>query len=265
MIRVLICLLLVSTCLHAGNTVTIFNNSGSQAITGGGGGGAYGANSSLSNLSSPTSINASLEPAAANTYDMGSTKAWRSSSITTGIFQTVGLNNSSLLRWNTARTTVEWSTNAGANYNLLGKGTVVAAFYTSSTQNIIQNQWVTGRMANKVYDDNNMYSPSTGQFTVPYSGYYDLSFALSAVATNSTVNTRVLDTYIYINGTRNQGIQGFVLPVTSTNYNATSNGSYKMKLNANDVVELRIGMTAGGSTPLQDNGQTWISITRLGE
>jgi hypothetical protein len=106
-----------------------------------------------------------------------------------------------------------------------------------------------------VFNDGSHYNSSTGRFTAPVAGRYQLNFFVLAQSSNN------LDINIRVNGTLHAGFD-FRCNNNAVNHNFTLSVSGILKLSANDIVDPFIASQPSGS--LYGSGLNGFSMYFLG-
>mgnify|MGYP001115816604 CR=1 FL=1 len=90
------------------------------------------------------------------------------------------------------------------------------------------------------YDTNNNYSTSTGEYTIPVSGYYDFYGQYLAYYGGTVFGSPRIYIYIQVKpsgGSYATGASNMAMPDASTTTRHTTNTSYSAYLNAGDMVK----------------------------
>lgn len=138
--------------------------------------------------------------------------------------------------------------------------TVVAIYETSSGQSIANNTEVTVVWNTKVRDTHNAMNTSTGVFTCPISGTYQMS-VINTFGTNAT-GVRYLS--LVQSGSASKSYRGPILFATAGGAGGIG-GNIDFDCKAGDLLSNTVFQTSGGSLSLSAAGsQNVISIKRVG-
>ena len=123
----------------------------------------------------------------------------------------------------------------GTSWNNLGTGNlVVMSAYLNANQNLTNNNWTLINFNSEEFDSHNAYDISTGEFTAPSTGYYQLNS--NAKVTMSDGASFYLEIAVYINGTIYS--EGNISIGNNGNSRTSSNISNLLKLTLGDKVTI---------------------------
>jgi hypothetical protein len=132
----------------------------------------------------------------------------------------------------------------------------VAARYTTSAGTSLSNSAVLIKFEELDYDTHNAYNTSTGVYTVPVSGKYEI-FATWLL--NAAVNGVNAQTYIYVNGSVYS--RSFLEYGSNSRY--PQDISDTIELNKGDTIEIRGGTSATSRSVIADSFYNRFTIKRL--
>jgi hypothetical protein len=141
---------------------------------------------------------------------------------------------------------------------------VSAIYQTSAGQSIPNNTATVVVFGTKVYDSHGAMNPSTGVFTCPISGEYQVSggfyFATAITATATDIQfiaNKNASSYLGVNNTKS-GTAGAPL---------TTSGTIRVRCNAGDTLSVSVLQTNSASSAqalLTNATFNWVSISRVG-
>ena len=138
---------------------------------------------------------------------------------------------------------------------------IAASASRNTTQSIANTTIVEVIFDDLIKDDTGAYSTSTGRFTVPVPGWYEISASVDW--DSSSTGSRRL--YALKNGSEDHIIASTVTPVASTGLQ-TSGKSREIYCNAGDYLSVGVRQASGGSLnigALTDPSYFWVSFKRL--
>ena len=158
----------------------------------------------------------------------------------------------------TYRTT--WSVTRLSGPSAIAASETIAMRYTDSSGGAIGTSLAVYKFQIKDFDTHSAYSTSTGLYTVPISGKYQIAAAMQTAAIAFSI-TQAVYFYVYKNGSA-YGVLG------QTIGNGTSNtwiisGSDTVQCNAGDTISIYIGATVA-TTANTASTANHISIVRIG-
>lgn len=114
------------------------------------------------------------------------------------------------------------------------------------------------------FDTNSAFNASTGVFTVPAAGYYQLSahieFDSGVFSLNETIRAG-----LKINGSIGVYLYDHIISNTATTNINIPCPPYTHNYSANDTIELTVFQNTGGDRTISSSGiRTWLSIIRVG-
>jgi len=141
----------------------------------------------------------------------------------------------------------------------------IAASYTNSTTNIPNNTPTVAILTTKVFDTHGAYNTTTGEFTCPAAGIYDVHAMVSGAAAQIPASTANRFSYLSIskNGTiMNYGPAHHVYQSSFT-ANVEGIASTKLSCNAGDKITFEVYHNLGASGTLQNTIETSFSVHRI--
>lgn len=136
----------------------------------------------------------------------------------------------------------------------------VNARYTTSTSSISSSATAV-KFTTKSFDSHNAYSTSTGLYTVPVSGKYQINATMQPAGTSTS--TPIASLYIYINGSEwSQGMQANYSTGNATNL--TPNIADIVQCNAGDTIQIYASSNISGAAANGNAFSNWFSIARVG-
>lgn len=116
---------------------------------------------------------------------------------------------------------------------------------------------------NSVIDTASAYSTSTGQFTCPKNGYYEVSFhyLLRACTAGHRVNVRKNNAKV---NTASHGDASLIWQYSSANEDQTVSGSTIVQCNANDTLDVHLYYLGNGDIYGNGNQHNQLTIKYLG-
>jgi hypothetical protein len=117
----------------------------------------------------------------------------------------------------------------------------------------------------KDYDTHGAYNTSTGVFTAPVFGTYQVECFVACSAVAGVVNTSMFNGTLYVDGTAKACFFDAVYASTNS-YSANVNGSTKYRVNAGQQLKVQVNHDVGASnTTLSTNPlYGWVCYTRVG-
>jgi hypothetical protein len=165
-----------------------------------------------------------------------------------------------------------YSTVVGVNYLTIAKRSspqtvaaseIVACRYTSNSGQTLSSALTIALMEDKQSDTHNAYNTSTGYYTVPQSGFYNIKFRYWTAALTPTADTFGIVAYIYINNVRTA--QGVRRPGTTANSSYMSDVFMdSVYLSKGDLVDARTQTSViAGLTMNTDSTTNEFSIHKI--
>lgn len=114
------------------------------------------------------------------------------------------------------------------------------------------------------YDTNSAYNASTGEYTIPSTGYYNLDSCIFTGPSSAFTNSDGCIYYIFVNGTVRTTVSGAFATGSGTSFYSTMTASTQLQLTAGDVVKWV--MFASVATAVFSTSPTpnWFTISKIG-
>lgn len=166
----------------------------------------------------------------------------------------------------TEATAGTWATNASEVSNFPFYSFLVAArFTTAAGQSIANGATPTVVFGTKVYDSHNSFNSSTGVFTAPVAGKYQLSAMLTFVSAVFTQGaSAAIEMLLLKNGSSDHEFSYFPIMSTQT-MRISFNGTTSIQLAAGDTLAVAVSHTESASRSLNTSATlNWVDIQRIG-